>query len=170
MATQCIAEAISRADLRKIAKVVRGMEGAQDTMFFDIVHFLDVTLPQFYSEFNLRILTKSEMGDCHGLTFPDRNEIRIREDVYERAAGGSGRDRMTMAHELGHFLLHEKKNISYARMEGGQIPVFMNPEWQADAFGGELLIPYYMIVGKSCQEIVRQCRVSEKAALCQMKK
>lgn len=56
------------------------------------------------------------MGECHGITYPDRNEIQIRQDVYDRAIAGSGRDRLTLAHELGHLLFHEKQNISYARV------------------------------------------------------
>lgn len=46
------------------------------------------------------------MGAKHGETIPSENRIRIREDVYERACNGYGRDRLTMAHELGHLLLH----------------------------------------------------------------
>jgi len=111
------------------------------------------------------------LGECHGITYPDRDEIQIRQDVYDRAVSGSGRDRLTMAHELGHLLFHERQNISYARMEDdSNIVTFRNPEWQADAFGGELLIPHNLIQGMSVEEVMEACKVSGNAALCQMSK
>jgi len=70
------------------------------------------------------------MGAKHGETIPSENRIRIREDVYERACNGYGRDRLTMAHELGHLLLHRVEMITLAR-EDGDIPPYKDPEWQA---------------------------------------
>ena len=110
------------------------------------------------------------LGECHGLTYPDRNEIHIREDVYGRALEGSGRDRLTMAHELFHLLQHEKRNISYARIKSEyDIETFRDPEWQANAFGGELLASSYLIKGMSETEVQTRCGVSAAAAHCQLK-
>lgn len=167
---QCIAEPISRKEIRADARLIRRIDNSENVMFFDIVHFLEVVLCKIDPTFDFRVMPRSVMGECHGLTFPDRNEIQIREDVYERAINGSGRDRMTMAHELGHLLYHGKRNISYARMENCEVPAYRSPEWQADAFGGELLIPHYLTQGKDVEEIARKCRVSKKAAICQLKK
>ena len=165
----CIAEPLSRKDIRHMAEIVRTIEGSSGSLFFDIMHFLEVTLPRVDEDFSLVVKTKEEMGECHGLTFPERNEIQIREDVYQRACDGSGRDRLTMAHELFHLLQHTRENISFARSEG-QVKTYMDPEWQADAFGGELLIPYSLITGMSAEEIARECKVSMSAARCQMAK
>ena len=167
--TKCIAEPLGRKDIRKLAELIRIVEGSHDKLFFDIVHFLDVTLPKIDPEFTFLIKTKNEMGECHGLTYPDRNEINIREDVYERACAGVGRDRLTLAHELFHLLRHEKRNISFARIGNGKIEAFRDPEWQADAFGGELLIPHYLIKGMTAKQIVESCQVSESAAICQLR-
>ena len=165
----CIAEPLSRKDIRHMAQIVRAIEGSSKDLFFDITHFLEVTLPRIDEDFSFVIKTKEEMGDCHGLTFPDRNEIQIREDVYQRACNGSGRDRLTMAHELFHLLQHTRDNISFARSEG-KVKTYMDPEWQADAFGGELLVPCNLITGMSAEEISRECKVSMSAAKCQMTK
>lgn len=169
--TQCIAEPTSRKKLRQNARLIRAIEGSEENMYFDIVHFLEVTLPKIDPTFVFKVLPKSSMGDCHGLTFPDRNEIQIREDVYDRAIVGSGRDRMTMAHELGHLLHHEKQNISYARFdENEKVPAYRSPEWQADAFGGELLIPHHLMSGKTPEQIADECKVSLDAATYQLSK
>lgn len=168
---QCVAAPLSREQIRKMAWIVRKAAGEEKRLYFDIVRFLDVVLPKIDPGFSLVIEEKEKLGECHGLTYPDRNEIHIREDVYNRALTGSGRDRLTMAHELFHLLQHEKSNISYARTKGFQkVEAFRDPEWQADAFGGELLIPAYLAKGLSADEIVNECGVSYKAACCQLSK
>lgn len=169
--TQCVAAPLSREQIRKMAWIVRKAAGEEKRLYFDIVRFLDVVLPKIDPGFSLIIEEKEKMGECHGLTYPDRNEIHIREDVYDRALNGSGRDRLTMAHELFHLLQHEKNNISYARVVGNQkVAAFRDPEWQADAFGGELLIPAYLARGLGVDEIVNKCGVSYNAAYCQLSK
>lgn len=168
---QCVASPLSREQIRNIARFIRKIAGEENKLYFDIVRFLDITLPKIDPEFSLIIEGIEKLGDCHGLTYPDRNEIHIREDVYNRALDGSGRDRLTMAHELFHLLQHEKSNISYARTSGAQkIVAFRDPEWQADAFGGELLIPAHLARGMEVDEIVSKCGVSYKAAYCQISK
>ncbi len=169
--TKCIAEPLSRMQIAGMAKLIRKVSGEENTPFFDIVRFLDVVLPKIDPGFSFIVDEKSTLGECHGITYPDRNEIHIREDVYERACEGRGRDRLTLAHELFHLLQHTKENISYARIgENSDSPTYMDPEWQADAFGGELLIPSYLVKGMSADEIVEKCQVSRKAAYCQLRK
>ncbi len=168
---QCIAEPLSRRDIRMMARKIRLLEGGLGKLYFDIVHFLEITLPKIDDSFTFTVKTMWEMKDCHGLTYPERNEIQIREDVYERALVDSGRDRLTMAHELFHLLQHQKENISFPRIrENKRIPAYIDPEWQADAFGGELLIPHHLIKGMTAEEIAFQCGVSLSAAKCQMVK
>lgn len=157
---RCIAEPLSRKDIRKTAELIRKIDGSENDMFFDIVRFLEIKLPSIDSNFNFRVLPQDEMGECHGITYPDRNEIQIRQDVYDRAIAGSGRDRLTLAHELGHLLFHEKQNISYARVgDNTGIVVFRDPEWQADAFGGEVLMLKEVIKGHNVKEVMNLCKV-----------
>lgn len=167
---KCIAQPLSRNDIRGMARFIRQVAGQENEIYFDIVKFLDVILPKIDPDFSLIIDDKSVLGECHGLTYPDRNEVHIRSDVYDRACNNSGRDRLTMAHELFHLLQHTKENVSYARINSNvKIEVFRDPEWQADAFGGELLVPYYLTRGMSVEEIINQCKVSYPAAQIQRK-
>lgn len=168
---QCIAEPLSRQDIQEYAMAVRLLVGKENDPYFDIVRFLDIELPRLDPEFSLVVEDKDVLGECHGLTYPDRDEIHIRSDVYERADNGSGRDRFTMAHELFHLLQHVKENISYARTSDGvEVPAYRSPEWQADAFGGELLMPEHLIVNMTIDEVVEKCGVSRKAAKYQDRK
>lgn len=164
------AKPVSRQDIRTIASVVRGWEGCTNQLFFDIVHFMEITLPQIVPAYTFEVSSMEEMGAAHGLTYPDKAIVKIREDVYERAVDGNGRDRLTIAHELFHLLMHEDSNIVFARgNEVNDIKPYEDPEWQADAFGGELLVPHHLVQGMTVGEISLRCGVSYAAARCQMK-
>ena len=121
------------------------MFGADKTMYFPIVKVMDIMndMPEFFTDWNMEIISQSEMGNFHGLTLPD-GTVKIREDVYIRAAKGAGMDRDTMAHELGHWLLH-RNNKAHARIGSRTIPIYCSPEWQAKAFSGELLVPAHLV-------------------------
>lgn len=149
---------MSRKQIRNVAKNIRKINKemtGQDAPFFPIVQFLDVTLTKHMETFSLEVMDEYEMGDAHGMTYPDEHLIQVRSDVYERACRGQGRDRMTLAHELGHYVLHS--NIGLARMApAGSIKAFRSSEWQATALAGELLV--------SCEHIL-QCRNLNEVSL-----
>lgn len=164
-----VAKGKSRKDIREIAMLVRKIQNAEKDLYFPILDFMEKTLPTIIPSFSLRIGKKEEMGECQGLTFPDRNEIVIREDVYEKAYNGDGRARLTLAHELYHFLEHSKGTVALARTSTQEVPAYMDPEWQADAFGGELLVSYNLAQTLSVEDIVEKCGVSYAAAKTQYK-
>lgn len=85
--------------------------------------------------------SRSSMGDDHGRSYPDEGRIVIREDVYERACAGEGRDRLTIAHEIGHVVLHSGLPLSRSVTPSGPVRAYESSEWQANAFAGELLMP-----------------------------
>ena len=164
-----IAEPRSRKQIREVANLIRKMQFAQNELFFPILDFVEKTLPMIKPSFTFRVGTVSKMGECEGLTIPEKDEIWIREDVYEKARRNDGRARLTIAHELYHYLEHSPKTIAFARYGKSNVPVYRDPEWQADAFGGELLIPSHLVEGMSVNEIMVKCGVSYTAAKCQMK-
>lgn len=149
---------LSRARLREAARKIRIIykEVAEyDQPFFPIVEFLDIWLPRIMPEFELQVRERHELGTAHGMTYPDKQVIQIREDVYEGASRGVGRDRFTLAHELGHLVIHP--GIGLARSVANEhVAKYRQSEWQADAFAGELLI--------SAQHI-HQCSSPNEAAL-----
>lgn len=96
--------------------------------------------------------------------------IRLREDVYIGACKGRGRDRLTLAHELGHFIMHNESSIVFSKPKiDGEMPKYYNSEWQADVFAGELLAPSYLIAGMSANEVHEKCVVSTACARTQLK-
>jgi hypothetical protein len=134
-------EAIRQESL-KVRQEADAFNG-ESSNYFDIVKYLDIVLPSIEPRFCLEICSMSEMGDNHGLTIPSDHLIRIREDIFAKACNGSGRDRMTLAHELGHYKLHGRVAFPRAWKHGIDfIPRYKNSEWQADCFGGELLMSF----------------------------
>lgn len=120
-------------------------------------------------EFNYEILPVDEMGSCYGITYPEKHLIELREDVYDRAVAGIARDRFTVAHEIAHYLLHTPKTVAFARTNANEkVPAYLDPEWQANAFAGELLAPPDLIKGLTCTEVVTLCGVSRKVAEIQL--
>jgi len=136
----------------------------RDDPYFPIVEFLDVVLPAANDEFVLDVLPMETMGDVHGMTYPDRNLIQIREDVYLGAKRGIGRDRMTMAHELGHYVLHAGLGLARA-IPAEKVAAYRSSEWQANAFAGELLISAnHISVCRNASEAKLKFGVSAQAA------
>ncbi len=155
------AEGMSRKRIGAITKELRGLIGYSDKPYFPIVEFIEWILGNPENDFDYEIVSSNEMQDMYGNMNTGSNIMRIREDVYEGAVKGNPRDRFTLCHELGHYLLHQPERVSYAR---GDIPVYQNPEWQANTFAAELMAPYNIIKDMTVEEIMKNCGMSNQAA------
>lgn len=167
MGTTQEAKPLSRNKIRNMAKDFRKKLGIENDTYVDVIHLLDIDMPKHYKNFDYEILTEENMC-VYGLATPDSNKIYIREDVYLRAENGVGRDRLTIIHEIFHFLFHTRQNIrmsenNFARNDNKPI-TYKDPEWQADAFAGEVLMDSEIIRDMSINEISRNCGVSFAAA------
>lgn len=163
------ADPVSRERIRQYVRALKRKVGLENELFFPILPFVENCLPLLIPDFQFEVVPINEMGGKHGETYPSTNIIRIREDVYLRAADGEGRDRFTIAHEVGHLFMHEDNAIALCRLAPNQrLKPFEDPEWQADAFGGELLASSYLIKGMSEREVQEKCGVSSSAAYVQL--
>lgn len=166
-----VAIPLSRLDIREYTKRIREAMGFEKQLRFPILHFLEMVLPQIDPEFYLQILPRAEMGECLGLAYPKEHKIILREDVYQGAAEGVGMHRFTVAHEIGHYFLHTDRSVVLARTSPNEcIPAYKDPEWQANCFAGELLMPAELIKGMSYKEVAQACQVSLTAAQTQLRK
>ena len=97
--------------------------------------------------------------------------MKIREDVYEGAARGNGRDRMTIMHEIAHLFLIVIFGVKLTRtFASSELPAYKDPEWQAKALAGELMCPAHMIKEMMPEQIASKCGVSIDAARYQLSK
>lgn len=155
-----------RIEIRSWAHLFRQVSGYESEPYFPIVDVMELLLPRMSPGFVYEYATKEEMGADHGRTFPNENRIIIRDDIYEGASEGKGRDRLTIAHEIGHLLLH-RGDVVFARSESNNIAAYESSEWQANCFGGELLVPSTSIPlfqGLSVAQVAEMCGTSYDAA------
>lgn len=138
---------LSSKAIAKGAYIVRNFLGHKFTNgnFLDIVKLIEdgnlqiTTLDNKKEDIGLLIVPTEELKNAEALTFPD-GTIKIPEKVYEEACQRKGRARFTLAHELGHALMHSNI-IPFARSLDDNHKIYEDSEWQADEFAGELLIP-----------------------------
>ena len=156
-----IATPMSRIDLRHWAKKTRKIAKSSEDEPFPIVDFLEKIL--YSSDYEMEIVPDDELEENYAETIPSLKTFRIRESVYENAVQGSHRDRFTIAHEIAHIIFHDDITVKFARNEKA-IPAYMDPEWQANTFAAELLVPHTKIHGMSIEEISEKYQVSKKVA------
>jgi len=157
---------MERQKIQMMVRDFRRRLGISKAVCVDILRIVENVLPQIFGdEYQFLVLPESEMGTNHGLTTPETLTIRIREDVYKRARAGQGRDRFTIAHELAHLWLHDGIVLGLARAGRNEVICRQeDPEWQANAFAGELLMDAYIIRPLTIEEVARYCKVSQDAA------
>ncbi|HFT1684962.1 ImmA/IrrE family metallo-endopeptidase [Providencia stuartii] len=90
----------------------------------------------------MHIVEFNEMPSEYAIALPKSREIIIREDTYENAINGVPRDRFTLAHELGHIVLHENAPQQYASAQSviSNHHYTEDAEWQANEFAASFLI------------------------------
>lgn len=160
----------SRDDLRALARQFRKLLHLEEELYFPIVELLDA-MTEIFDDFNYEIVEDNVFSEnVHADTDVKTGLIRIKESVYEGAYNGEGRDRMTIAHEIGHYFticvcgFKLSRNFSEKR-----IPAFQDPEWQAKCFAGELMVAAHLVKGMNEYEIAKRCGVSCDAAHVQYK-
>lgn len=160
---------MSRKQIRSLALKTREALGFGKVRFVPIEVLLEFVLPKAIIGFLYDIDGKEVLGDSHGLADPDNNKLTLREDVYERACEGKGRDRATVIHELAHILLHKSDRMRHRRATG-PMKAFVDPEWQAKAFAGEFLVASNLLTGfTNVRQVADEFGVSVEAATIQLK-
>lgn len=139
-------QAIDR-NIEQISAIAMGAKellGYGQTAQIPVEHLVEVALCKALPDFVYDIVSMAKMGENEGLASPDNDFIALREDVYERAKRGIGRDRFTVAHELGHLILHQSHDLVHRRGTG-ELKKISQPEWQADQFAAEFLMDRRLI-------------------------
>lgn len=161
---------MSTKEIRKVAKLMREKIGLRDCLKIPICNVLEWVLEHLFPRFEWEIVSEKDLA-VEGMTLVSEKKIFIREDVYEKACQGDGRARFTIAHEIGHLILHLPGRLAQCRLSHGEsLRPFEDPEWQADSFAAEFLMDYDLIKGMPPKEIQMACGVSETAAIVRYEK
>lgn len=107
-----------------------------------------------------------ELPNEYAVSSPNQKIIRCRESVYEKALNGSAHDKFTLAHELGHILMHQNTNPEFARSQSASSHHYTeDAEWQANTFASELLVDSRQLEGiNSPRDIKMRFGVSFESA------
>ncbi len=108
--------------------------------------------------FTLEILDLKEytgQEDVLGATWVDSQIVRIEQGLLEK----EGRYAFTIAHEIGHWVLHRKYLLAAREKENTKTPLHISRtttkkepiEWQADKFAAMLLMPEDLIKPIFCR-------------------
>jgi Zn-dependent peptidase ImmA (M78 family) len=158
----------SRADIDNQANELRRMLSLERKAYFPVLQFAEVAMCYLFGEkYEFLSETKRVLGEIHAETKFESGVyiVRVREDIYLRACDGEGRDRFTIAHELGHIFLGHFESVTMPRARERKIQkAYNDSEWQANAFAGSLLMPRNIIEGKSLEWISEHCGVTLDAA------
>lgn len=146
------------------AEKIRSALRISDLEFVPIVDVVELMLDQQLNFLRLEFGTHEEMDGAEGFCDPKGEFIQLREDVYKAAVRGDGRARFTIAHELGHFVLHN--NIPMQRKpHAAKIASYKLGEPQANQFAAEFLMPRKFIKrGATRAGLMAAHGVSETAA------
>lgn len=113
----------------------------------------------------LEVWEIADMPDVEALTNPDAMTIILRADTYDALCNKSDpkhcRARFTVAHEIGHLILHEGFALARGAVRHEH---YEDSEWQADTFAAELLMPTQACINLSIAEIQERFQVGFKAA------
>ena len=166
-----VAQPCSRRDLRRLAMGIRLKLGLEDSLYFPVVQLLEL-MSAIFPRFHFEIVEDGELPPgVHADTDVENHIVRIMQSVYDGACAGSGRDRMTIAHEIGHYLLLCVWGFRFQRnFAGNAVPTCQDPEWQAKCFAGELLVAAHLTGHMSPKAIAVVCGVSLLAAQTQWRK
>jgi Zn-dependent peptidase ImmA (M78 family) len=166
---------LRRADIALRADTMREqwrLINGTDLDAFPVTHYIENILIPVFPDFDLEIVEDDEMPGIEGATWPDQRRMRFPNSVYEGAAlRNEHRARFTVAHELGHLMLHSGIPFARAIQTNAEVKAFEDSEWQADEFAGALLMPLPLIATMgTIEEIVTRCQVSQQAAECRLRK
>lgn len=136
----------------------------------DIIKVVERILPQEIQNFSFVILEDDEwkIDGVEAITVSQDGNICliIPEQTYRDARIGRGRARFTIAHEIGHVVLHSAESIKLARKQINHYSgdKTYSPEWQADVFAAELLCPSTQVRNMKIMEIQQTYIVSKSLA------
>ncbi|WP_437639393.1 ImmA/IrrE family metallo-endopeptidase [Sorangium sp. So ce854] len=143
-----------------------------------VLRFFDRVVPQAYG---FRPEVDNLAPGLEGLTDPGARTVTLPPEVYSGLEDDDPRSRFTASHEVGHVVLHGQElarigtrlpnQTSIVLARRMEIKAYNDPEWQADAFAGSLLMPATALMmledehgSLSVSLLVRVFRVSKSAA------
>lgn len=152
-------KAMSGERIEEFVEEFRRIFGIEEVDNLPVLKFLEWFL--FKIDIQMEIVYDYELPDAYAVADTKTGVIKIREDVYDMVYHDNPRHRFTVCHEIGHAILHTPDRVQFAR---GDVPTYMNSEWQANRFAAALLAPRNLAMGLTEQQMVEKFGISREAA------
>ena len=131
---------LSVKDIRNIASSIREQYGIAKDQAFPI---LEILKQLFYDNFlSIQLLADDDSyldKNTPAVYNANDNFIYLKESVIQEVESGNYRSNFTLAHEFFHYLQHQVLGFTFEEVEDRK--TYEDPEWQANCFAGELLLP-----------------------------
>ncbi len=156
---------LSIVDISDITRKARESLGLEGVWQLDVAGVLEHKLHNWGLDFEVC----DDLGSKEAESFPDKNLIKIRSDVYDGLFVDDGRSRFTVCHEFGHMAMHGELSLNRKKTVK-DTPCFKDSEWQADTFASFMLMPTELMKklimdgANSASEVVDAFCVSNAAA------
>lgn len=155
----------SRKQIEAIASAVRSLLGVSRSGRIALQPILEFALDDIVDEAFFRIVDDAELGGAEAMTDGREPVITLSASTYMKLEKGDYRARMTVAHEIGHLILHSGQIVFHF-----EEPINDNrfdPEWQADQFAAALLMPREAFAKMTTvHQAMKTFGVSKPAAIC----
>jgi hypothetical protein len=148
MSTNFTGDALSDQQIFDYANRLRNFFEIGELSVPDVIELLnrDRIFTRFGEKhFEYKVVPDTEIAGDEALTLVSNSHVRIRisENTYQRAKALDRRSRFTLAHELGHVVLHKNKaELARSRFETSKrvVAAYVSVERQADVFASAFLI------------------------------
>jgi len=150
-------------ELERIAQAWREISDSAGTAYFDVISFVERTLPTLFPHFALIVRRDADLPNNIAITHFAPTRIEIRESVYRAAHAKKFLPRFQLTHEASHCLLHE--TLSKSLLDGKQFRFTlslsdMSVENHADTLSEYLIVPRSFAVSHpNVSEIMYDCGV-----------
>ncbi|OSI85517.1 ImmA/IrrE family metallo-endopeptidase [Bradyrhizobium canariense] len=118
--------------------------------------------------FKYRRARDAEMPDAEAQWSSNDTEIRMRESVFAAMQRGEARARMTVSHELSHYLLKHEGQLNRSQVKSAaevSVRRIVNQESEARRLAPRILAPEHLVPeGASIEDIMTSFGLSHEAA------
>lgn len=156
----------TEAEIERAAKQLRDLLGVGDSGRIKAVKVIEDGFTHIRGDY-FHVVDDHLMEGDLARTYPDRFYMEISNSIYEAAIANDGASNYTLAHEIGHQILHRNIDPSFAFAKTQpKYESYFNSEWQADCFADYFLMPTYDVKATctTVDEIMERYCVSKKNA------
>lgn len=139
-----------------------------NTGYFNLGEFVSYLHDNNEVDFEM-VIVDDKFTQEEGVASPSGNRFLIPDHVYNALMEGQPRARFTVAHELGHIMMHEQV-VHYLNGIDSWHHYEEDSEWQANMFAAHLLVDFEHAKNlNTADQISNQFGISIDAAIIYMK-